>query len=74
MAKSKSVYVCSECGYESARWYGKCPSCGQWNTLEEKLRETVPSASSMRASRGAAQGVVLTQSEYSQRFTFTSRR
>lgn len=63
MAKSKSVYVCSECGYESARWYGKCPSCGQWNTLEEKLRETVPSASSMRASRGAAQGVVLAQSD-----------
>ncbi|MBR6788011.1 MAG: DNA repair protein RadA [Clostridia bacterium] len=35
MAKPKTVYVCSQCGYESARWYGKCPSCEQWNTMEE---------------------------------------
>ncbi len=33
---SKSVYVCSECGYESVKWYGKCPSCGEWNTMEEQ--------------------------------------
>ena len=31
----KSVFVCSECGYKNAKWYGKCPSCGQFNTLEE---------------------------------------
>lgn len=37
MAKSKSVYVCSECGFESAKWYGKCPECGQWNTMNEEL-------------------------------------
>ena len=37
--KSKSVYVCSECGYESAKWYGKCPGCGQWNTMEEEIRK-----------------------------------
>lgn len=37
MAKSKSVYVCSECGFESAKWYGKCPECGQWNTMTEEL-------------------------------------
>lgn len=35
-SKSKSVYVCSECGYESVKWYGKCPSCGEWNTMEEQ--------------------------------------
>lgn len=34
-AKSKTVYICSECGYESAKWYGKCPQCGEWNTMEE---------------------------------------
>lgn len=38
--KNKSVYVCSECGYESAKWYGKCPGCGQWNTMNEEIRET----------------------------------
>ncbi|MBQ9517905.1 MAG: DNA repair protein RadA [Eubacterium sp.] len=36
MAKVKSFYVCSECGYESAKWYGKCPQCGEWNTMEEQ--------------------------------------
>ena len=32
MAKSKTVYVCSECGYETGRWLGRCPECGNWNT------------------------------------------
>lgn len=35
MAKRKSSYVCSACGYETPRWLGKCPECGAWNTLEE---------------------------------------
>ena len=33
--KKKTVYVCSECGAETANWAGKCPSCGMWNTLKE---------------------------------------
>lgn len=37
MAKSKSAYICSECGYESPKWYGKCPGCGEWNTMNEEL-------------------------------------
>lgn len=45
MAKVKSVYVCSECGYESAKWNGKCPECGQWNTFEER-EQTVSAKSS----------------------------
>ena len=35
MAKDKIAYVCSECGLESAKWVGKCPSCGRWNTFKE---------------------------------------
>lgn len=35
MAKSKIAYVCSECGYESAKWLGRCPACHQWNTIKE---------------------------------------
>lgn len=31
-----SFFICSECGYGSASWYGKCPDCGKWNTLKEK--------------------------------------
>jgi len=43
--KNKSVYICSECGYQSARWLGKCPGCGAWNTLEEYLEEETESKS-----------------------------
>ena len=42
MAKTKSLYRCSECGYETVKWLGKCPSCGEWNTLEEVTREMAP--------------------------------
>ena len=35
MAKEKTVYVCSECGQEASKWVGKCPACGQWNTMKE---------------------------------------
>ncbi len=35
MAKPKTVYVCNQCGYESAKWNGRCPECGEWNTFEE---------------------------------------
>ena len=46
MAKLKSIYVCSECGYESPKWYGKCPGCGEWNTLNEELPSTAVSGNS----------------------------
>jgi DNA repair protein RadA/Sms len=37
MAKLKSVYFCSNCGYESPKWMGKCPACGEWSTFTEEL-------------------------------------
>lgn len=41
MAKVKTIFVCSSCGYESAKWLGKCPSCNEWNTFyEEKMTKT----------------------------------
>jgi DNA repair protein RadA/Sms len=43
MAKSKISYVCTNCGYESVKWYGQCPECGEWNTMEETA--AVPSKS-----------------------------
>lgn len=39
MKKSGSVFVCTECGYESAKWNGICPACGQGNTMVEEIRE-----------------------------------
>ena len=40
--KTKTVYVCSVCGYASSKWYGQCPACREWNTLEEELRPIIP--------------------------------
>ncbi len=37
-SKSKVVYVCSNCGYQTAKWCGKCPECDSWNTMEEQLQ------------------------------------
>lgn len=37
MVKRKTKYVCQECGYESAKWMGKCPECNAWNTLVEEI-------------------------------------
>ncbi len=39
-SKTKSVYVCSECGYESAKWFGCCPGCNEWNTMSEVIKTT----------------------------------
>ena len=47
MAKAKTVFVCNQCGYESAKWLGKCPACNEWNSFyEEKVVNTTKTASS----------------------------
>ncbi|MFA5244778.1 MAG: AAA family ATPase, partial [Pedobacter sp.] len=62
MAKTRSAYFCQSCGYESAKWLGKCPSCNQWNTFVEEIIEkgnqSVPdwkgaSTSTQRANKPA---------------------
>ncbi|MEI3541634.1 MAG: DNA repair protein RadA [Acutalibacteraceae bacterium] len=39
-SKIKSVWICSECGYESLKWNGQCPACGEWNTFSEEIKDT----------------------------------
>ena len=52
MAKNKTVYVCSECGQDSPKWVGRCPSCGQWNTMKEMTIAAVrPSDREVRTSQ-----------------------
>jgi DNA repair protein RadA/Sms len=53
MARSATVYACAECGHESPKWHGRCPGCGQWNTLAEEAR-VAPAAGGRGA--GAAGG------------------
>lgn len=41
MAKTKTIFLCNNCGYESAKWLGKCPACNEWNSLvEEKIQKS----------------------------------
>lgn len=44
MSKIKTVFVCQECGYESPKWMGKCPGCGNWNTMVEEVQEKTESS------------------------------
>ncbi len=39
MSKTKIAYFCQSCGFEAAKWLGKCPSCQQWNTFVEEIIE-----------------------------------
>jgi len=53
MPKAKKSYVCSACGYESVRWYGKCPGCEAWNTMEETIAQAAePVALKPQKQRG----------------------
>ncbi len=54
MAKTKSAFFCQSCGFESAKWLGKCPSCGQWNTfVEEVVEKSVNGRSTWRSTSSA---------------------
>ena len=41
MAKRKSKFMCKSCGYESPKWMGRCPGCGEWNTMDEEIEVVV---------------------------------
>lgn len=65
MAKSKSLYICSECGYESAKWYGKCPGCGEWNTMNEQVVSVSTGSSKAKRNSGAYAAKVMRLNEIS---------
>ena len=51
--KVKTIYVCSNCGETSPRWMGRCPSCGEWNTMAEDVVVTTPASASRSRTRAA---------------------
>ncbi len=54
MSKVKTVFVCSECGYESPKWLGKCPGCNSWNSFyEEKIADSKNSKGSSKETKKA---------------------
>jgi DNA repair protein RadA/Sms len=52
--KQKTVFCCSDCGFETPNWAGKCPSCGAWNTLKEVVLDAKPKGKSGPAANGIA--------------------
>ena len=57
MAKVKTTFFCQNCGAQSAKWIGKCPSCGEWNTyVEEVIEKPGKGAASRAGSRSGAAG------------------
>ena len=62
MAKEKIMYVCSNCGQESAKWIGKCPACGQWNTFKE-IRTSPQPLSKGRGAFGNSGGGISNKSK-----------
>ena len=52
MARKRSVFTCQQCGYQTPRWLGRCPDCGEWDSLVEET--VVPAASRTGASRATA--------------------
>jgi DNA repair protein RadA/Sms len=53
MARQKTKYVCKDCGYETPRWLGKCPSCGEWGSLIEEIISLKPQGRSGEISVGS---------------------
>ncbi len=51
MSKIRTKYVCSECGYESLKWVGRCPNCESWNSFVEEIFETKKSSGSKKKSK-----------------------
>ena len=66
MAKATTQFVCSECGYTSPKWLGRCPDCGKFNTLAEEAVAPAPAAKAKSAFRtaGVSRAVPLSQVKY----------
>ena len=52
MAKIKVKFICTECGTESPKWMGKCPGCGEWNTMEEEKESVVKTQGAFQTGIG----------------------
>src|SRR3954464_3607474 len=67
MARSATVYACSSCGHESPKWHGRCPGCGEWNSLVEERAVSAPRGGlGAKGSAKAAKPVPLREVEAAQ--------
>ena len=63
MAKTKTVFYCRNCGAQSAKWIGHCPSCGEWNTYEEEVIQKEAPSSAFRPKGDAPKPMAIMQIE-----------
>lgn len=61
MAKQKTVFICQQCGFESPKWLGKCPSCNSWNSFEEEITERKTSGYTTKLKEGRVTPVKLNE-------------
>ena len=66
--KAKSIYACTECGAESAKWYGRCPACGAWNSLEEQVATMAASGVKRPVATAGVQRITQIQPNDRQRY------
>ena len=65
MAKTKTVFFCQNCGFESSKWMGQCPGCREWNTFAEEPRTVIKRSGTSVSTREAAKPQMLSQIEMS---------
>lgn len=74
MAKIKTKFVCQECGYETAKWLGKCPSCEQWNSFVEEVESKSNDSKTQRGiSKGKLEKIEHITSTTKQRYSTGSK-
>jgi DNA repair protein RadA/Sms len=59
MPRPTTVFTCSACGHQEPKWHGRCPGCGEWNTLAEEKRAAAPAARGKAAAGRAVAPVRL---------------
>jgi DNA repair protein RadA/Sms len=57
MPRSATIFACSACGHESPKWHGRCPGCGEWNSMAEEKRAATPPARGGGPARGAGRAL-----------------
>lgn len=73
MAKVKTVFLCQSCGYESPKWMGKCPGCGQWNTLVEEVVRRTADNGRLRVARTPGKPVPISRIERTEERRISTR-
>jgi len=61
VAKSRNIFTCNSCGYQTPKWVGKCPSCNEWNTLVEEVVISVKNTKSTHLSSGDSKPVLISE-------------